>query len=179
MTRGAKSFAAVAVGVLLIVAGIYGWVGEASIFLAGAGLVVSLIGVVGLVSTQSRSKLRRPHAAVYLLLIVAAAFHVFQNLRMMSADFALGWLLWALVPYGLVLGLSFFEGTRRAVIVGAVLALAFDAWNLYEVSRSTSSTAVLAFIWVPLWNTIVVVPTATFLAWLVMRRRETVLTNAP
>jgi hypothetical protein len=179
MTRGAKSFAAVALGVLLIVAGIYGWVGEVSIFLAGAGLVVSFIGVVGLLSTQSRAKLRRPHAAVYVLLIVAAAFHVLQNLRMMSADFALGWFLWALSPYGLVLALSFFEGTRRAAIAGAVLALAFDAWNFYAVAGSTSSTAALAFIWVPLWNTIIVVPMATFLAWLIMRRRETVLTNAP
>lgn len=179
MTRGARSFAAIALGVLLFVAGIYGWVGEVSLFLAGAGLVVSFMGVVGLLSTQSRAKLRRPHAAVCALLIVAAAFHVFQNLRMMSADFAVGWFLWALVPYGLVLALSFFEGTRRAVISGAVLALAFDAWNLYEVTRSTSSTAVLAFIWVPLWNTMIVVPIATFLAWLVMRRRETVSTSAP
>jgi hypothetical protein len=79
--------------------------------LAGGGLVVSFIGVVGLLSTQSRAKLRRPHAGVYVLLIVAVAFHVFQNLRMMSADFALGWFLWALLPYGLVLALSFFEGT--------------------------------------------------------------------
>lgn len=179
MTRGAKSLAAVALGVLLILAGIYGLVGQASIFSAGAGLVVSLVGVVGLLSTQSRAKLRRPHLAVAALLIVAAAFHVFQNLRMTSANFALGWFLWALLPYGLVLALSFFEGTRRAVIAGAVFALAFDAWNLYEVVRSTSSTAVLAFIWIPLWNTMIVVPMATFLAWLVMRRRETVLTNAP
>lgn len=178
MTRGAKSFAAVALGVLLIVAGIYGWVGEVSLFLAAAGLVVSLIGVVGLLSTQSRANLRRPHPAVYVLLIVAAAFHVFQNLRMMSANFALGWFLWASAPYGLVLALSFFEGIRRAVIAGGVLALAFDAWNLYVVAQSTSSTAALAFIWIPLWNTIIVVPLATFLAWLVMHR-ESVLTNAP
>ena len=179
MTRGAKSFAAVVLGVLLIVAGIYGWVGEASILVAATGLVVSFIGVIGLLSTQSRATLTRPHSAVYVLLIVAVAFHLFQNLRMMSADLALGWLLWALLPYGLVLGLSFFEGTRRAVIAAAVLALAFDAWNLYEVTRSTSSTAVLAFIWIPLWNTIIVVPMATFLAWLAIRRHESVLTDAP
>ena len=175
MTRGVASFAAVALGVVLILAGIYGWAGEASVFFAAAGLVVSLMGVVGLLSTQSRGNLRRPHGAVYVLLVVAAVFHVLQNLRMMSADFAPGWFLWTLLPYGLVLALSFFEGTRRAVIPGGVFALAFDGWNLYEVARSASSTAVLAFIWVPLWNTMVVVPIATFLAWLIMRRRETVL----
>jgi hypothetical protein len=179
MTRSAISLAAVGLGVLLFVAGIYGWVGDDSIFLAGAALVISLMGVVGLLSTQSRTQLRRPHAAVYVLLIVAAAFHVFQNLRMMSVNFAFGWFLWALLPYGLVLALSFFEGTRRAVTAGAVLALAFDAWSLYEVARSTSSTAALAFVWIPLWNTMIVVPMATFLTWLVMRRRQTVLTNAP
>ena len=177
MTRGAKSFAAVALGVLLIVAGVYGWVDELSV--SAVGLVISLVGVGGLLSTQSRSKLRRPHVAVYGLLIVATAFHVFQNLRMMSPDFAPGWFLWALSPYGLVLVLSFFEGTRRAAIAGAVLALAFDAWTLYEVARSTRSTAVLAFVWAPLWNTIIVVPIATFLAWLVMRRREMASSNAP
>lgn len=166
-------------GVLLVVAGIYGWAGEASILVCAAGLAVSLMGVIGLLSTQSRATLGRPHAAVYVLLIVAVAFHVFQNLRMISADFAPGWFLWALLPYGLVLGLSFFRGTRRAVIAAAVLALAFDAWNFYQVARSTSSTAGLAFIWIPLWNTMIVVPMATFLAWLAIRRRESAPTDAP
>src|SRR5256885_770824 len=123
MTRSAKSLTAVASGVLLVVAGIYGWIGEVSIFIAGVGLVISFIGVAGLLSTQSRARLRRPHAAVYGLLIAAIAFHVFQNLRTMSADFALGWFLGALLPYALVLALFFSEGTRRAVIAGAMLAL--------------------------------------------------------
>jgi len=179
MTRGAKSFSAVALGVVLIVAGVYGWLGEVSILAAGVGLLVSLVGVGGLLSTQSRANLRRPHLVVYGILVVAIVFHVFQNLRMMSADFSLGWFLWALLPYSLVLALSFFKGTRRAVIAAGVLALAFDAWSLYEVSRSTSSTAAIAFIWIPLWNTIFVVPIVTFLAWLLMRRRDTPLPDAP
>lgn len=179
MTRGAKSLTAIAVGAVLVVTGIYGWFDEVSILVAGVGLLLCLLGLGGLLSTQSRANLRRPHPAVYGLLVAATAFHVFQNLRMMSADFALGWFLWALLPYSLVLALSFFEGTRRAVIAGVALALVFDAWNLYEVSRSTNSTATLAFIWIPIWNTLIVVPMATFLTWLSMRHRETASSNAP
>jgi hypothetical protein len=78
-----------------------------------------------------------------------------------------------------VLVLSCFEGTRLPVIAGAALALAADGWNYYEVARSTSSTAAIAFIWIPIWNTIIVVPTATFLARLFLRRRRQVSANAP
>jgi hypothetical protein len=179
MTRAIKSFYAVGCGVLLIVAGLFGWAGEVSLLLAGGGLLVLLVGAAALLSTQSRAQLRTPYPAVYVLLILAIAFHVFQNLTMMSADFSYGWFLWALLPYGLVLALSFFEGTRLSVIAGAALALAADAWNYYEVAQSTSSTAAINFIWIPIWNTIIVVPMATFLAWLVLRRRHRVSANAP
>lgn len=179
MTRATKSFSAVGCGALLIVAGLFGWFGEVSFLLAGAGLLVLLVGAGGLLSTQSRAQVRAPHPAVYGLLTLAIAFHVFQNVTMMSAPFAYGWFLWALLPYGLVLVLSCFEGTRLSVVAGAALALAADAWNYYEVARSTSSTAVINFIWVPIWNTIIVVPMATFLAWLFLRRRHQVSANAP
>jgi len=174
-----KSFSAVVCGALLIVAGLFGWFGEVSFAFAGAGLLVLLVGAGGLLSTQSRARFRAPHPAIYGLLTLAIAFHVFQNLTMMSAHFAYGWFLWALLPYGLVLVLSCFEGTRLSVIAGAALALAADAWNYYEVARSTSSTAAINFIWIPIWNTIIVVPMATFLAWLFLRRRHQVSANAP
>lgn len=179
MTRATKSLTGVGLGVLLIVAGLYEWLGEVSIPLAGTGLLVLLLGAGGLLSTQSRAQWRAPHRAIYVLLAFAIAFHVYQNLQMLSADFWYGWFLWALVPYGLVLILSFFEGTRLAAIAAAGLALAADAWNYYEVAQSTSSTAGLNFIWMPLWNTIIVVPTATFLAWLILRRRRPVSSDAP
>jgi hypothetical protein len=179
MTRATKSFAGVVCGVVLVVAGLFGWFGEVSFLVAGAGLAVLLVGAGGLLSTQSRTQLRVPHPAVWGLLTFAIVFHVFQNLRMMSADFSYGWFLWALLPYGLVLVLSCFQGTRISVIAGAALALAADAWNCYEVARSTSSTASLNFIWIPIWNTIIVVPMATFLAWLLLRRRHPGSANAP
>lgn len=179
MTRATISLYAVISGVLSIVAGLFGWFGGVSLLLAGVGLLLLLTGALVLLSTQSRSRLRTPHPAVYALLVLAIAFHVFQNLTMMSADFSFGWFLWALLPYGLVLVLACFEGTRLSVIAGAGLALAADAWNYYEVARSTSSTAAINFIWAPVWGTIIVVPLATFLAWLFLRRRHQVSANAP
>jgi len=179
MTRATKSFSAVVCGALLIIAGLFGWFSEVSFAFAGFGLLVLLVGAGGLLSTQSRAQLRAPHPAIYGLLTLAIAFHVFQNLTMMSAQFAFGWFLWALLPYGLVLVLSCFEGTRLPAMAGAALALAADAWNYYEVARSTSSTAAINFIWIPIWNTIIVVPMATFLAWLFLRRRHQVSANAP
>jgi hypothetical protein len=124
MTRATKSFTAVAFGVLLMVAGIYGWFGEVSLPLAGVGSLTLLVGAGALLSTQSRAQLRLPHPVVHGLLAMAIAFHVYQNVTMMSADFSYGWFLWALLPYGLVLVLSCFEGTRHSVIAGAALALA-------------------------------------------------------
>lgn len=179
MTRAAKSGIAVAFGVLLLFAGVYGWLGEVSALLAGGGLLTLVVGAGALLSTQSRAKLGPPHPAIFALLALAIAFHVYQNVTMMSADFSYGWFLWALLPYGLVLVLSCFEGTRISAIAGAVLALGVDAWNYHEVARSTSSTAALNFIWTPIWNTIIVVPIATFLASLVLRRRQPVSSNAP
>ena len=179
MTRATKSFSVVACGVLLILAGLFGWFGEVSLLLVGAGALGLVVGAGWLLATQSRADLRTPHPAVYGLLVLAIVFHVFQNTRMMSADFSYSWFLWALLPYGLVLVLSCFEGTRHSVIAGGALALAADAWNYYEVARSTSSTAALNFIWIPIWNTIIVVPVATFLAWLWLRRRQQVSANAP
>jgi hypothetical protein len=179
MTRATKSFTAVAFGVVMLVAGVYGWFGEVSVPLTGIGLLTLLVGAGALLSTQSRAQLRLPHPVVYALLALAVAFHVYQNVTMMSADFSYGWFLWALLPYGLVLVLSCFEGTRLSIIAGAALALAADAWNYYEVARSTSSTAALNFIWIPIWNTIIVVPIATFVAWLLLRRLQPASSNAP
>ena len=180
MTRAAKSFAAFAFGALLFVAGVFAWVGMDSILpVAGIGVLLLLVGAGGLLSTQSRAQVRIPHPLIYGVLALVIAFHVFQNLTMMSTDFSYGWFLWALMPYGVVLVLAFFEGTRLAVVAGAVLALAHDGWNYYAVAQSTSSTAAINFIWIPIWNAIIVVPVATFIAWLLLRRRHEVSANAP
>jgi hypothetical protein len=180
MTRANKAFAGVVSGVLLMVVGIYGWFGENSILLSGVGLVVSLLAVGVLLTTQSRAMLTSPHPLVYLIVALALALHLYENLAKSSGPFSFGWLVWALVPYGLALVLSCFATTRTAVVAGAAIALVIDAWTHYEVFiEPKGSTAALALIWMPLWNTIIVVPLATFVARLVMRHRQPVAPNAP
>jgi hypothetical protein len=179
MNRATKYFVGVAAGVVLMVAGLYGWFGENSILVAGVGLLVSLGGVVALLITQSRSDLRRPHVGVYLPIGLAIALHLYEHISKSSGGFSYGWLLWALVPYIAVLALSCFVETRVPVIFGAVLALALDAWTHYAVFvEPKGSTAALALIWTPLWNLIIVVPGTTFLARLFLQRAS-VSPNAP
>jgi hypothetical protein len=180
MSRATKSFVGVVVGVVLIVVGVYGWFGENSILVAGVGLLVSLLGLGALLLTQSRAHITTPQPAVYLPIALAIALHLYENVAKSSTGFSYGWFIWALVPYGLVLALSCFVDTRIPVIAGALLALMLDAWTHYEVFiQPKGSTAALALIWVPLWNTIIVVPMATFLARLLMRQREPLSSNAP
>jgi len=177
MTVATKSVGTAAFGVLLIVAGAYGWIGEASLLLMPVGLLVAAFGAGWLLSTQSRATFRRPHPAVCGLLLLAILLHSYGSYRATSDTFSYGFFLWALVPYVLVCVLGCFQGTRVPAIAGATLALTLDAWNYYEVAQSTSSTASLNFLWVPLWNTILVVPIATYASWQFLRKNE--LSNAP
>jgi hypothetical protein len=180
MTRANKAFVGVVCGVVLMVVGIYGWFGENSILLSGVGLVVSLLAVGALLTTQSRATLTSPHPLIYVFVALALALHLYENLAKSSGLFSYGWLIWALVPYSLVLALSCFASTRTAVIAGAVMALVIDAWTHYGVFiEPKGSTAALALIWIPLWNTIIVIPLATFVARLIMRHRQSVASNAP
>jgi len=48
--------------------------------------------------------------------------------------------------------------------------LAFDVF-VHSVSTSRSSTAAIAYVYSPLWNTLVFAPVALLLAWLVVRGR--------
>ena len=171
VTRQIKGCLGVAFGALMIVAGVFAWFGEVSILLAGTGVALLLVGAGVLLSTQSRSQLRSPHPAIYVILGLAVAVHLYGNLTLVSRDFSSGSFLWALLPYGVVLALACFDGTRIPVVAGAALALVADIWTYHGVAVSTSSTAGLAFLWVPLWNAIIVVPAGTFVAWVLVRMR--------
>jgi membrane protein implicated in regulation of membrane protease activity len=57
-------------------------------------------------------------------------------------------------------------------LAGAVVALLFDLLAHYEVFvHPTSSTAALALLFAPLWNTLVFSPIAILLTWQILRRR--------
>jgi hypothetical protein len=170
---------AIAAGVLAVVAGIYGWFGEVSIALAGLGLLLCVAGLGALLSTQSSANLTAPHPYVYVPLALAVLLHGYENLGR-SSGVSYGWFLWALLPYGLVLALACFKGTREAAIAGAVVALLLDGLVHYDVFiNPQGSTAALALIWIPIWSTLILVPGATLLARLVIRRRASISSNAP
>jgi hypothetical protein len=169
MTNAGKGLAAVAVGDLLMVAGLYGWLGDASFSLAGVGLGIAFIGASIFLLAQSRPQARAPHPVVYGLLGLAIALHAYGNLRIISVNFSYALFLWTLMPYGLVLVLGCFEGTRLAAIAGAACALVGDAWNYFGVDNSAVAEAGMAFIWIPIRNAILVVPATTLIAWLLLR----------
>ncbi len=163
----------IAVGVVAFVAGVYGVIGpDLSVLLAGLGLIALLCGIAFLLSVTRPWRLSTPHPYVLGITVLAAALHVYEHVYNSSGDPSIGFLLWAMVPYGLCLTLSAFPATRAPVIAGAALTLAFDLLGHYSVFINPKrSTAALALLFIPLWSTIIVVPLATFIAWSIAQRR--------
>jgi hypothetical protein len=173
MTRTGKGLVGITSGVVLVVAGVYGWFGDISLFLAAAGLLACAVGVGILVSTQSFDTLTPPHPYACLLIGLAAALHLYENLVESSESFSFGWFIWSLVPYVVVLALSSFRATRVPAVAGAAVALLMDVYVFHSVFIAPkSSTASLALIWAPIWNILILVPSATCIAWLIHRRRQ-------
>jgi hypothetical protein len=134
-------------------------------------------GLGMLVSTQSWGKVVAPHPAVYAVVLVAIVLHLYENLAKASG-FSYGWFVWALTPYVLVVALSSVPSTRTAAVAGGIVAVVVDAWTHYEVFIAPKgSTAALALVWIPLWNTLLFVPIATWITFLVLRQRPS--PNAP
>jgi sulfite exporter TauE/SafE len=164
---------AIASGVAMLVLGVYGVaVSDFSILLAYVGLLALAIGLGFLIAASRPFRFASPHPLAIIVSALALALHAYENIYDSSRP-QFFWLAWSLVPYLLCLALSAFAATRVPVIAGAILALAFDLWTYYSVITSQSSTAVLAFLWGPIWNTIIVVPLATFVAWLITAPRMT------
>lgn len=121
-----------------------------------------------------------PHPYVVGLTVTAAALHAYEHLYQSSGGPSIGFLLWAMVPYGLCLALATFPATRGPVIAGAALAFAFDLWGHYAVFvNPRGSTAALVLLFIPLWSAILVVPLATLAAWLIERRHGSSTAGTP
>jgi len=161
---------AITFGVVMFVLGVYGVeVSEFSILLVYVGPVALLIGTALLIAASRPFRLASPHPLAIIVSALALALHAYQNVYKASSP-QFYWLAWMLVPYVLCLVISAFPATRVPAIAGAIFAFAFDLWTYYSVINSTSSTAVLAFLWIPIWNTVIVVPFMTLVAWLVAQR---------
>ena len=105
------------------------------------------------------------------VILAAVALHLYENaMRTSGSGFTSGWFAWQMVPYVLILILSRFKALVIPVMPASFIVLAMDLITHYEVFISpSSSTAAIMLIWIPLWNTVVIVPAATFITWLVRR----------
>ncbi len=160
------------IGVFLI--GLY-----ASPEVAVLGLLFLVSGAVAFLSQRRGIALVSPHPAVVAGLVFGVLLHVYEQL-LKSSGFSLGWLLWALLPYGLCLVTSLLPSTRVPTIGGVVIALLFDLLVHYEVFVSpSSSTAALAMIFAPIWSSLVFSPLAIFLVWATLRRKQRATPSAP
>ncbi len=108
------------------------------------------------------------------LLALAVAFHVYEALSEWTPSlFSFGVLVWSLTPYAAAVVIA--AVTRRPLlgIVPVSLALLLDLYTLIVVRYvSHSSTAALAFLAVPLWNLVLVVPLGVAGAFLWLRFRH-------
>ena len=88
-------------------------------------------------------------------------------------------LAWATLPY--FIGVLLIFAVRQSIIplcavLGPLMIDIVDIGSTYIAPHS--STAGLNLLWIPLWNMIVVQPTACFVGWLLTRTRVNPRKNA-
>jgi len=177
MTAHSWALMIIAVAISLFISGVYGFFGS-TLFLPMTGLsILALIGGLIMLLVATRPwHLTLLHFFVIGITILAIGLHAYEHLYLSAGDPATGLFLWSLLPYALCMVLSSFLGIRESVILGAAIALVFDLWGHYVVFiNPDSSTASLVLLFIPLWSTIIIVPTSTFILWLLIcwrRRRE-------
>jgi hypothetical protein len=172
-----------AAGAAMFVGGVFGIGGAAfwgttygSLPLAVAGAVILLVGLGALVWASRHTTVARPHVLVLVVTAIAIALHAHESLPGLS----LGFFLWPLVPYALCLIVAALSKSSIPAGAGAVTALIFDLDAHYVVFiHPTSSTAGLALFFVPLWNLLVYSPAAMLIAYLILRPKCRVHSNAP
>ena len=180
MTQRAIGILAVAVGVAAFFAGVFGLAGERSMFLFAAGIAILVSGAVVLVYAGRNVAMVPPHFSVIAITAIGAALHAYASLWQATGGPSLGFFLWGLTPYFLCLFVAMSSKSPTPASVGAVIALLFDLLAHYSVFvHPTSSTAALALVVTPLWNTLVFAPLGILVTWLTLRRRGQISEAAP
>ena len=180
MALRASGFILSAAGVAAFFVGLFGIPREWSLEVSIVGLALLLVGVVCLLFTLRGTRLRMPHASLLVLVAVAVALHAYEAFVKSSGTPSFGFFLWPLAPYVLCLIVATLSESSTPPAAGAVTALLFDLGAHYSVFvHPTSSTAGLALLFAPLWNTLVFSPVAMLGAWLLLRLRHSPKANAP
>lgn len=165
------AIAALTIGALLFMLGLYGLLGASSELLSLIGVLLVLSGAGTLLVTQRPLAFKRPHAGVLAVVAVAILLHAFECFGRPN-DAAFAFFFWGSTPYVLCLLISSLGTLRAAPVVGGALALVVDVLVHFEVFVAPpSSTAALLLIFAPLWNNLVIVPVGTIVAWFFVRRR--------
>ena len=104
----------------------------------------------------------------------AVAFHVYEGLVEWNVSaFSFGVVGWSLLPYGVAVVIAIATSQPLFGIVPASLALLLDLYTFFVVRFvSHSSTAALAYLWVPLWNLVLAIPLGVAGAFLWVRFRR-------
>ena len=108
------------------------------------------------------------------VLALAVALHAYEALSDWTPSlFSLGVFAWSLAPYAVTLAIAVVMRRPLLGILPASLALVLDLYTFIVVRYfSHSSTSALAFLAVPLWNLVLVVPLGTAGAFLWLRFRH-------
>ena len=113
------------------------------------------------------------HLVVLALLCGAGAWLQWHEHFELSGLASAWSFLSAIAPYALCIVIALRSESVVPAIAGATLALALDGIAHYDVFvRPNGSTAMLAFLYVPMMSTLVFVPLTILITRAVMRRRE-------
>ena len=110
-------------------------------------------------------------AAAFSLIAAAGLLHGYVHSMLSRQAPEWFFLLWSMVPYVVCLLVLILSARAVHVISAAAVALLLDGWMYYSVLTSSSSTAVLGLLWMPIWNTIIFVPLTMWVTLMVVRRR--------
>ena len=157
-------FALIAAGSASFFVGLFGIPRELSILVSICGVVLLLAGVAVLLFSLRPLRFKAPHLGLIVIVLLAIALHVYETY--VNSPGGIGFLLWSSMPYALCVIVAALSTSSIPAVAGAVTAFLFDLGAHNDVFvHPTSSTAGLALLFVPLWNTLVFSPLAMFAAW--------------
>jgi hypothetical protein len=178
VTLRTSALAVIAAGVASLVLGLYGIPQQFSLEIAIGGLALLLVGLGTFLFTLRASHPRAPSVAIFAIVALAVSLHAYENFSPASDQFSLGFFIWSLAPYMLCLIVASISTQSAPAIVGASAALLFDVAMHVEIAKSTHSTAGLGYLFMPLWNLLIIAPLSIFfVSWVAKKSRSQ--DNAP
>ena len=108
----------------------------------------------------------RKHIGIAVSLTAAAAvLHGYEHRDLL-------FFLWSMAPYIACLLVLVLSPIAIHVVAAAGVSLIMDIFMHYSVVTSDNSTAVLGYLWMPVWNLVIFVPLAMWITLTVTRQRD-------